>query len=71
MVSDPLSGFHSAAIRARSQEPVRLTFSLSVLSGLACIIDTKAKTFDDAKVHNWGYVPHVHWWPLTPANICW
>ena len=25
----------------------------------ACIIDNKAKTLDDTKVHNWGYVPNT------------
>ena len=30
------------------------TFSLSVPSSPACIIDYKAKPLDDVKVHNWS-----------------
>ena len=30
------------------------------------IVDYKAKTLDDTKLQNWGYVPNIRSWPLTP-----
>ena len=68
MMSDLLSG-HMAFIVLPHKPVVRFTFSLNAHSSSACIIDHKPKTFNDAKVNS--YVPNIHWWPLTPANIYW
>ena len=64
MTSDLLSGphgFHSTSIQAGSQADLHLA------SG--CLLSSSAKTLDDAKAHNWRYVPNIHWWPLRPANL--
>ena len=55
---------HSAAIQTSSQSDLPLASVYP--QGIA---DYKAKTLDDTKVHNWGYVPNMRWWPITPANI--
>ena len=50
-MSDPLSG-HMASIELPYKPVARFTFSLSGPSSSAWIVDYKAKTLDEAKVHN-------------------